>query len=272
MKQPIGVCLVTLFCILSFLFFFFTLSIYPVVFLLTIFSLVFNPLWSGGVTRSSFFVSRSFPGLGFARVVLSFFNLAPALFVGQLTLLPCRPIALPCCHLTCACWASFGSVVHFSFISSCCPRLLLGLFSYYFRLPYPILSLQGFLGPLNFFGHPWPISLLHSHRLLLNLSGFPGPITITFTNSFPWAPSAHFCLLSIFYDTHGLLTPSSGRTWSPFAFFLVFLLFYRPMDHYSYHSSLMVFSCLVVLFPFHIVRLLLFIGSFYQNGHQHSAP
>ena len=122
----------------------------------------------------------------------------------------------------------------FPLLSSRCPVLVLGLFSYYFGLPWPISSIWSFLGPLHFFGHPWPIPLLHSHGFLLNLSSFPGPITTSFTNSFPWAHLAHFCLLSISYDTHGLPLGS-------FALFVAFLLFYRPVDHYSCHSGLMVF-------------------------------
>ena len=62
--------------------------------LLCILLLIFNPLWREGVIGSSFSVSHSFPRLGFARVwVLSFFNSAPAFFVGRLILLSCRPIA-----------------------------------------------------------------------------------------------------------------------------------------------------------------------------------
>ena len=122
----------------------------------------------------------------------------------------------------------------FPLLNSHCPVLLLGSFSYYFGLLWPISSIWGFLGPLHFFGHPWPIPLLHSYGLPLNLSGFPDPITIPFTNSLPWAPSTHFCLLSISYDTHGLPL-------GLFALFVAFLPFYRPVNHYSCYSGLMVF-------------------------------
>ena len=72
----------------------------------------------------------------------------------------------------------------------------------------------GILDPLHSLGHPQPIPFLHSHELLLNISGFPSPITIPFIDSFLWASSTHFCLLSISYDTHGLTTSSSGLPWA----------------------------------------------------------
>ena len=61
----------------------------------------------------------------------------------------------------------------FPLLNSHCPVLLLGSFSYYFGLLWPISSIWGFLSPLHFFGHPWLIPLLHSYGLPLNLSGFP---------------------------------------------------------------------------------------------------
>ena len=72
-----------------------------------------------------------------------------------------------------------------------------------------------------------------------------------FTNSFLWAPPAHFCLLSISYNSHGFSTSFSGLSWarllSLWHFF--FLLLYRPVNHYSCHSGLMVFLTLLALLP-----------------------
>ena len=50
-----------------------------------------------------------------------------------------------------------------------------------YRLPWPISSSLGILGPLFFLWHLWPIPTPHSHKLLLTLLGFPVPITISFT-------------------------------------------------------------------------------------------
>ena len=106
---------------------------------------------------------------------------------------------------------------HF-FVFSLSFFLFLSLFSLLF---FPCYFLTCFL-----------FSLLFRSCFFLPL--LPCTITIPFTNSLPRAPSAHFCLLAISYDTHGLPL-------GLFALFVDFLLFYRPMNHYSYHSGLMVF-------------------------------
>ena len=49
-----------------------------------------------------------------------------------------------------------------------------------YRLPRPISSSLGILGPFSFLEQSRPIPILHSHRLLLTLLGFPSPITISF--------------------------------------------------------------------------------------------
>ena len=86
----------------------------------------------------------------------------------------------------------------------------------------------GILGLFHFLGHPWSILILHSHRLLLNLLGFFGPnfhilyflgllafLPTPFTNSFLWAPLAHFYLLSIFHNSHRFTT-FFGLPWACF--------------------------------------------------------
>ena len=112
----------------------------------------------------------------------------------------------------------------------------------------PFYSLS-ILGPIHSFGHPRPVSFigaslvhlilfyfLYSHELLLNLSSFPVQLPypllldllafepISFTNFFLWALLAHLCLLSTFYDSHGLTTSFFGAPLSSFAFFGALLL------------------------------------------------
>ena len=113
------------------------------------------------------------------------------------------------------------------------PVFLLGQFPHHLGLFRPILFLWSSLA------HFILSCFLHSHGLLLNFSDFPGPTP--FTNSFFWAPSAHLCLLSTPYYSHGLTTSFFGASLSPFAFFGVLLLFCGPMYHYSNHSGLIVF-------------------------------
>ena len=137
------------------------------------------------------------------------------------------PLLLPYYHLTCACCASFGPIMYFSLIqfmlSSVSARLILiqSWASSTHFIPLGIPSL------LYSFEHPWPILFLHSHGLLLRLLDFSGPITISFTFEihwplyqshllipFFWALLNHFCLLSISYNSHGLITSFFRLTWA----------------------------------------------------------
>ena len=107
-------------------------------------------------------------------------------------------------------------------------------------LPFGLFSLcSSFLGQFYSFGHPRPILILHSHGFLLSLLGFPNPNyhilffwdllafpPTPFTSSFLWAPSAHFCLLSIPHNAHGFTTFFFGLPWAhllplgPFYYFI----------------------------------------------------
>ena len=143
----------------------------------------------------------------------------------------------------------------------------MGQFLYHLGLSWPILFLWASLAHLIL------SCSLHCHELLLNFLGFPSPITISFTlsllafepipftNPFLRAPSAYFCLFSTSYDSHGLITSFFGAPLSPFAFFGAFLLFCRPVGHYSCHSGIMVFfpnfANSSFFTPFHIVGILL---------------
>ena len=155
-------------------------------------------------------------------------------------------------------------ILSFSFY---CLAFLLGQFIQHLGLPrlalflghpQPILFLGhlrpfhslGILGPFHFF------PILHSHRLLLNLlSSFDSITTslplgllafepIPFINSFLWAPPAHFCFLFISHDSHGAYYFILWGFLGLFAFSGATLLFFRPVDHYSCHSDLMVFTLL----------------------------
>ena len=92
---------------------------------------------------------------------------------------------LPCYHLTCACWASFGLAVHFPFTQFPYPSTIVGLVLTLFRtslahfIPFGASLTHfiplGILGPLHSLKHPRPIPILHSYGLLLSLLDFPGP-------------------------------------------------------------------------------------------------
>ena len=120
----------------------------------------------------------------------------------------------------------------------------------------PWASLTYFI--LSYFLHSYGLSLIFwaspaqlPHLLPLGLLAFE-PISIT--NSFLWAVLVCFCFLSISYDSYGLTTSFFGAPLGLFAFFGAFLLFFRPMNHYSYHSSRMIFT---LLFSFSISFILL---------------
>ena len=183
-------------------------------------------------------------------------------FVGRLILLPCHYIAFAMISLNCACWASFGPVMYFSSLSSCCPAFLLGQFSYHLRHSLAHFISLGILDLLYSFGHLWPVPFLHSYGLLLNFLSFLDPITISFafgvcwplhqppfTISFLWAPRAHLYLFSTSYDSHRLTTSFPGLPWVRLLSLGPFLLLYRLMNHYSCHSVLMVFLALLIPLP-----------------------
>ena len=87
---------------------------------------------------------------------LSFFNPAHAFFVGRLILLPCCSVASAMLSFNlCLLGLLWACHILFPLLSSHCLVLLLGLFSYYLRLPWPILSLRASLAcfiPLGIIG------------------------------------------------------------------------------------------------------------------------
>ena len=106
---------------------------------------------------------------------LSSFNPAFTLFVGRLTPLPHCPVISDMLSFDlCLLGLSWAYCIFFLLLSSSSPVLLLGLYSCYFGLPWPVSSLWGSLGPFYSFRHPWPVSILHSHGLLLSILGFLG--------------------------------------------------------------------------------------------------
>ena len=119
----------------------------------------------------------------------------------------------------------------------------------------------GILGPLHSFGRPWFIPFLHSYGLFAKSFELPQPnyhiiyfkgllaFALTpFTNSFLWALPAHLCLLSTFYDSHGLTTSFSGFPWAYLlSFGTFFLLLYKFVDYYFCHLGFMIFLTLLVL-------------------------
>ena len=120
-----------------------------------------------------------------------------------------------------------------------------------YGLPWRISSFLDILSPFLFLGHPRSILIMHSHEFLLTLLGFPGPIVISFTFG---VHRLSINLLLTYFITSGLLWPIIAFHtahkfitfffWAPLgplAFFEAHLLFFRPMIHYSCHSSFMVF-------------------------------
>ena len=187
-------------------------------------------------------------------------------FVGRLAFLPCHFVTsanllLDLCLLGLfwACHALFSYSIHV--IQYSC-----------WVNSYTIL---GFLGPFHSFGHPRPALFLWASlayfiltfswafatsfglpRPNYNIFYFWGLLTFAptpFTNSFLWAPT-HFYLLSITYNSHGLTTFFSGLPCAHLFSLEPFLLFHRPVDHYSCHSGLMVFFLtLVILLPYSLL-------------------
>ena len=218
--------------------------------LLHVLLLILNLLWREWITRSSFFIPH-FTLWACLGIGPPFFSLAPIFlyfwFMGQLVFLPRHSIAFAMLLLDLCLLGLFGPTMHFSFIQF----TLLIVFCWV--NPYTIL---GFLGPFYSIGHPWPIPFLHSHELFLCLFGFPRLTTIFFTFGACW-PLYQPHLLILFFGLlrplfacfllliipMSLLLPFLGSL-GPVCFLWAFLLFYRPVDHYSCHSGLMVFFSL----------------------------
>ena len=107
---------------------------------------------------------------------------------------------------------------------------------------------QNSLAIIPFFGLPWPNYHIFYFRSLLAFAPTP------FTNSFLWASPTHFYLLSISYNSHGLITFFFGLPCARLLSLGPFLLFHRPVDHYSYNSGLMVFFLtLLILLPYSLL-------------------
>ena len=106
------------------------------------------------------------------------------------------------------------------------------------------------------------------HSFPLGLLAFK---PIPFTNSFLWAPLAHFCFLSIFHDSHRLATLFFGAS---LAHLLSLELLCYFADLWTIILAIwgsMVFTLLFSFHTFfHIVGLLLPLGHFAKNGHQQS--
>ena len=147
--------------------------------------------------------------------------------------------------------------------------LLLGLFSFYLGLPWPISSIWASSMRITSLDILDPFHYYIPMGFLPNLSGFPGLVTIPFTNSFLWASSTHFLACFPF-----LMIPLGflfllWASLDPFAFFVSLLLLYRPMDHYSFRLGLMVFSYLDNPSSFTIFKSLgffLLLGLFAKVG------
>ena len=108
--------------------------------------------------------------------------------------------------------------------------------------------------------HPLPLDLLPYEP-------------IPFTNSFLWAPPAHFCFLFISYDSHRLITSFFGASSAcllslePF----IILWVYEPLFLSFWPNGL--YFAGFFLHLFHIVGLLLPFGPFVKNNrHEHLAP
>ena len=138
----------------------------------------------------------------------------------------------------------------------------------------PFYSL-GIFGPFHFLGILGPF---HSFLLLTFPWAFAKSFGLPWPNYhilYPWVywPSnqSHllisffglfqplFYFLSISYDSHGLTTSSFRASLARLLSLGATLLFCRPVDHYSCHSSPMVFTLLVSFSTFFIL-----LGFFYH--------
>ena len=185
-------------------------------------------------------------------------------FVGQLVFLPCHCIASAMISLN-LCLLSLLWACHvYSFPQFTLPSISTRLVLISFWASSGHFIHLGILGSFHSFGHPRPVSFIRASLAPLILTfpwaftkslGLPWPDyhilyfcgllafeLISLTNSFFWAPPVHLCLLFTSYDSHKLSISFFRAPLGPLAFFGAFLLFYRPVDHYSCHSGLMIFS------------------------------
>ena len=136
----------------------------------------------------------------------------------------CRSVDTSATPPHCLCHVAFwfvliGPTMHFPFYSIHVAQY------YYWACSYTIF---GFLGQFYSFRHSRPTSFLWASLAHSNPSfpwafaksfGLPQPnyyilcfqgllafLPTPFTNSFLWAPLAHFCLLFIFHNSHGFTT------------------------------------------------------------------
>ena len=127
-------------------------------------------------------------------------------------------------------------------------------------LPYLFHSHEFLLNPLGFLGqlpHPYlllPFGLIGLYanpmNLLIHFLGFPDPFTSFLPFTIPMG-------LLLFF----------GFSW-PICSFLATYYFCGPVDHYSCHSSLLVFTLLFSPHLFHIVGHFLPLVPFVKSGHQ----
>ena len=131
----------------------------------------FLTLCGMGESRSPFFVSRFLSGLGLAWAHALSSSIRPLFpFIDSLQAdqysYHVTALLLSCYYLICACWASFGLAMYFSFLQFTLPSISAGLI----LIPSWASSAHSFplgiLSPLHSFGHPWPIPFLHSHGFL----------------------------------------------------------------------------------------------------------
>ena len=142
----------------------------------------------------------------------------------------------------------------------------------------------GFLNPFYSFGHPRPVSFLsaslahliffyflHSHGLLIIFLGSLGPIATSFTFRFvglrtsiiyQFLSLSSFSLFLLSFYFLQFLWVYYFILWGfleLFAFSKAILLFCRPVDHYSCHFGLLVFTLLFYFSTFFILS-----GFFYH--------
>ena len=174
---------------------------------------------------------------------ISFFNPDLVFFVGRLTLLPRRLIAFTMLHFgLCSLGLLWACRALSLLLNSCNPVLLLGLFSYYFWLPWPVLFLWASLAHSNP-SFPWTFAksfgLPRPNYYILYFRGLLAFLPTPFTNSFLWPI---FACIPFFIILMGLLLLSLGSL--RLTCFLWGLLTILPMNHYSCHSGLMIFFSL----------------------------
>ena len=225
-----------------------------------------NDTWAFGLLFSA---SHPFFGLGIAWVWTLALVLGPCLFT--LRLWPhwcsCHPTALILLwyHLSLCLVVTFGLIGW----SICHVNFLYYSFFWSYSPTNPFRTL-GFLGLFHSFGiaHFILPYFFHSHGCFAKSFGLPRPnyhiLTFRaywplsqpheFTNSFLWASPTHFLLsfhlLQFPWAYYFIPWASSTHLLSPWPL----VIFCGPVDHYSCHSSLMVF---ILLFSFSIFFILL---------------